>query len=80
MPGRSGCVVNCHYLYLLKSELYNNWLFSVDFLGYFIHDMIDIIVNGQSSNMWEVIPHHIAVFSHLSTLSSYKQLLYLSAV
>lgn len=29
--------------------------------GYFIHDTIDIVVNGQSSNMWEVIPHHIAV-------------------
>jgi len=33
--------------------------------GYFIHDMIDIVVNGQSSNMWEVIPHHIAVLQCL---------------
>ena len=33
----------------------------VNFSGYFIHDLVDIIVNGQSSNMWEVIPHHIAV-------------------
>jgi len=34
--------------------------------GYFIHDLIDIVVNGQSSNMWEVIPHHIAVLIHYS--------------
>ena len=36
-------------------------LIFVDFLGYFIHDTIDIVVNGQAAHMWEVIPHHIAV-------------------
>jgi len=43
----------------------NNW-FSVDFSGYFIHDLIDIVVNGESSHMWEVIPHHIAVLIDVS--------------
>jgi len=33
----------------------------VDLSGYFVHDMIDIIVNGQAAHMWEVILHHIAV-------------------
>lgn len=29
--------------------------------GYFLHDLIDIVVNKQSSSMWEVIPHHVAI-------------------
>ena len=56
---------NYTLLYLFFNNQCRRSWFSVDYLGYFIHDTIDIVVNGQSSNMWEVIPHHIAVMRHL---------------
>jgi len=39
----------------------------VEFSGYFVHDTIDIVVNGQSGHVWEVLPHHIAVSRSLLT-------------
>lgn len=59
--------ITCFYRYpeLLNDLVgyYNMYIYSMVAFsaGYFIHDLIDIVVNRQSASMWEVIPHHIAV-------------------
>lgn len=59
--------ITCFYRYpelLLDLIAYHNmYIYAmVSFsTGYFVHDTIDIVVNGQSGHVWEVIPHHIAI-------------------
>jgi len=73
------CSFCCEILFVLTQEVtvaivtnVYSWSFTlifVDLSGYFLHDMIDIIVNGQAAHMWEVILHHIAVRRLLLSLT-----------